>query len=164
MTSNSSDSSSSDSESSASSDSDDSSSPVVPSKADPSTSKITDERRVKLSAELEVLTSEGQGLKHAISDDEYDSDEDGPKKSATANPMSAFSTKHELEDPPLPVVEIEELDEDEKMEVVGSIMSVVGNAVIIQASEHGAHRVLDTGSVLAFQNRRVLGAVCLDPL
>lgn len=55
---------------------------------------------------------------------------------------------------------MEEVGLEEKMEAVGSILSVVGSAVIVQAYEHGSHRVLDTGSVLAFENRRVLGAVC----
>lgn len=101
------------------------------------------------------------------SDDSDDGDSDlegggGPSKSTktpNANPISAFSSKHELENPPVPTVELEEVGPEEKMEMVGSIMSVVGSAVIVQAVEHGSHRVLDTGSVLAFENRRVLGAV-----
>lgn len=138
----------------------DSSSPVIFKR---SPSKITDKQRTKLSVELEQLTSNrkpGEAV-----DDDYDSEEDGPrKKGASANPVSAFSTKHELEDPPIPLVEIEELEAEERMEVVGSIMSIVGSAVIVQAFDHGSHRVLDTGSVLAFENRKVLGAVSMNPL
>lgn len=72
---------------------------------------------------------------------------------------SSFASKHELADPPVPVVEIADIGPEERMEPVGNVMSIVGNAVIVQASDHGSHRVLDTGSLLVFEDRKVLGAV-----
>lgn len=75
---------------------------------------------------------------------------------------SFFASKHEISEPPIPIIDINEIGPDERMEAVGSIMSVVGTAVIVQAAfgnGHGTHRVLDTGSLLVFEDRKVLGAV-----
>lgn len=84
---------------------------------------------------------------------ELDEDADQPVTS------SSFASKHELADPPVPVVEIADIGPEERMEPVGNVMSIVGNAIIVQASDHGSHRVLDTGSLLVFEDRKVLGAV-----
>lgn len=120
--------------------------------------------------------------------DSEDEDEDGIKTLVTAGPSSSknpkkqsandnngldgedeqpitssfFASKHEISEPTIPIIDITEIGADERMESVGSIMSVVGTAVIVQAAignGHGTHRVLDTGSLLVFEDRKVLGAV-----
>lgn len=139
--------------------------------------KITNESHALLSAEIDKLKSTSSSRPTTVTipaplsdiDSDEDADDDGGggssrKKQADGVSVSAsaFVTKHELENPPVPVVELEQLEPHEHIEPVGSIMSLVGSAVIVQAINHGSHRVLDTGSLLAFEDRKVFGAVSLS--
>jgi hypothetical protein len=138
------------------------------------TNKITNESHALLSAEIDKLESTSSSrpttvtipapLSDIDSDGDADDDERGgasQKKQADGGSASVFATKNELENPPVPMVELEELEPHERIEPIGSIMSLVGSAVIVQTISHGSHRILDTGSLLAFEDRKVFGAVSL---
>lgn len=139
---------------------------------------MTNEAHSLLSAQIDKLesTSSSRPTSVAIPGPLFDSDSDGdaddddgegegaPRKKRAEGGFSftsAFATRHEVENPPVPMVELEHLEPHERIELVGNIMSVVGSAVIVQALEHGSQRVLDTGSLLTFEDRMVLGAVSM---
>ena len=42
---------------------------------------------------------------------------------------------------------------------IGSVYNIVDNAVIVIAKVSGEYRVLDSGSILVFEDRQVLGVV-----
>lgn len=121
--------------------------------------RITNSKHAKLSAELRSFVHIPAPLSDLSSDNDSDTEGPRPPKGSSTIASSIFTSKHELENPPVPPVEIEEIGPEETMEPVGVIMSVVGPAVIVQADAHGSQRVLDTGSLLCFADRRVLGAV-----
>ncbi|KAF9516580.1 hypothetical protein BS47DRAFT_1292210, partial [Hydnum rufescens UP504] len=59
--------------------------------------------------------------------------------------------------PKLPT--IAKVDDDEELEAVGEVMSIVGTVVIVKAYQDGSNRVLDTDSMLVFEDRKVLGLI-----
>lgn len=122
------------------------------------------------------------------SDSDSDSDmETEPKKKLTPEErekaLIAFDAMNEDEEPaPTTILhtanEILQLPEvkrpdiklgpDAKLEVMGTVMSIVDNVVVIQAAQSGEVRVLDSGTIAAFlgakdengiQSREVLGEV-----
>lgn len=110
--------------------------------SDESDSILTASRRARLKTKLdEAILGPLDG----------DGDDDDPKPTPTS-----FNTKNQIEPevkpPPVSMVE-----EDERLELVGEIMSVVNSVVIVKAHQGGDNRVLDTDSLLVFDDRKVLG-------
>lgn len=113
--------------------------------SDESESILTASRRARLKIKLDEAILgplDGDG-----------DDEDEPKPTPTS-----FNTKNQIEPevkpPPVSMVE-----EDERLELVGEVMSVVNSVVIVKAHQGGDNRVLDTDSLLVFDDRKVLGLV-----
>jgi hypothetical protein len=88
-----------------------------------------------------------------------DADADGPTSTATA-----LRTKNEVQDPDVAVPDITEVGIDEALEKIGTVMSVIENVVVVKGLGSGvenraAERALDSGTLLVFGDRRVLGYV-----
>lgn len=91
--------------------------------------------------------------KLANSDDE---DEDLGGKT-TSGPLK---TTNEVVDPDVAPPSIERVGDDEILEIVGEVMSVIGSVVVVKGQPGSAvERVLDTGSLLVWDDRHVLGEV-----
>ena len=58
---------------------------------------------------------------------------------------------------------ITQVGPDEQLEKVGEVMNIVNNVVIVKGLESGTHRALeralDSGTLLVYEDRRVLGYV-----
>lgn len=93
------------------------------------------------------------------SDPEEDEDED-TMASYKGNPALAFTSAHEIQ-PVVNIPQVTKIDDTIEVQRVGEIQSVVGAAVVIQSSVGGQFRVLDTDSLLVFEDRTVLGLVSL---
>lgn len=89
----------------------------------------------------------------------HNDDEDGPAP-AEVTPHT-FATKHEEVNPKIEMPKVLEVGETERMELVGYIMSLVDSVVIVQSTKQGKEQVLDTDSLLVFDDRKVLGHVRL---
>lgn len=99
----------------------------------------------------------------AISDDE-DENEAGP---STKN--SALRTKNEIQEPDVVVPDITEVGEDEPLEKIGTVSSIIDNVVIVRglpsaieskaSQSKASERALDSESLLVFEDRKVLGYV-----
>ncbi|KAJ2688645.1 hypothetical protein IWW39_002042 [Coemansia spiralis] len=68
-------------------------------------------------------------------------------------------TRNEVLDPQIPELTMTELPDTAQLTSLGAIHSIVANSVIIQAHISGERHVLDSESVLCFDDRRVLGLV-----
>ncbi|KAG8942609.1 hypothetical protein FRC04_003596 [Tulasnella sp. 424] len=91
--------------------------------------------------------------KLANSDDE---DEDLGGKT-TSGPLK---TTNEVVDPDVAPPSIERVGDDEILEIVGEVMSVIGSVVVVKGQPgSGVEKVLDTGSLLVWDDRHVLGEV-----
>ena len=89
--------------------------------------------------------------------DMSDVDDEGDSAPMAVDP-TAFNTKNEIIPvPKLPT--IAKVEDDEELEPVGEVMSIVGTVVIVKAYQDGSNRVLDTDSMLVFEDRKVLGLV-----
>lgn len=94
-----------------------------------------------------------QPSKLANSDDE---DEDLGGKT-TSGPLK---TTNEVVDPDVAPPSIERVGDDEILEIVGEVMSVIGSVVVVKGQPGSAvEKVLDTGSLLVWDDRHVLGEV-----
>ncbi|KAH7100679.1 Gar1/Naf1 RNA binding region-domain-containing protein [Auriculariales sp. MPI-PUGE-AT-0066] len=84
-------------------------------------------------------------------------DEDEP-----ANSTAAAATAHEIVKPPVSMLEITEVDPSEAIVHIGEVMSIIDSVVVVkglpQVTVPMLHeRVLDTESLLVFEDRTVLG-------
>lgn len=84
-------------------------------------------------------------------------DEDGP--GAAAITPHSFATKHEEVNPQISLPTISQVGEDEPIEEVGKVMSFVDSVVIVKSTMKDTQKVLDTESLLVFDDRKVLGHV-----
>ncbi len=87
-------------------------------------------------------------------------DGEGPVVLHKGDPTLAFRSANETQ----PIVkrsQVTKIDDMAEVQRIGEIQSVVGTAVIIQSSMGGQFRVLDTDSLLVFEDRTVLGFVSL---
>ncbi|KAG5647738.1 hypothetical protein DXG03_008461 [Asterophora parasitica] len=89
-----------------------------------------------------------------------DDEESGPAPASGAY----FQTKNEVVEADIVVPDIAEVGPEEYLEKVGEIMTIMGNTVIIHgvASEtagRGSERVLDSDTLLVFQDRKVMGYI-----
>jgi len=86
-------------------------------------------------------------------------DEDDEPTTATA-----LATAHEIVKPPISVPTITEVGPEEHIVHVGEVMSVIDSVVVVKGMPRGekvvAGQVLDTDSLLVFEDRKVLGQVC----
>ncbi|KAJ2732798.1 hypothetical protein IW152_003522 [Coemansia sp. BCRC 34962] len=87
-----------------------------------------------------------------IAEGEDDDEDQQPSNSAPA-------TRNEILDPLIPELTMTELPATAQLTSLGAIHSIVANSVIIQAHISGERHVLDSESVLCFDNRRVLGLI-----
>ncbi|KAJ2806833.1 hypothetical protein H4R20_001539 [Coemansia guatemalensis] len=116
------------------------------------------ESSASTSSDLEVDTdseadSDGQSdIMQMIADD----DEDDDLAPGTA---TTLVTRHELLNPPVPELTITQLPDTAQLCALGAIHSIVGSSVTIEAHISGEMHVLDTESLVAFDNRKVLGMI-----
>lgn len=68
-------------------------------------------------------------------------------------------TKNEIELPPVEPLPISVVPEEMPLEEIGTIHSLVGENLIVEAKVSGEYRVLDVDSILCFADRSVLGRV-----
>ncbi|KIM32270.1 hypothetical protein M408DRAFT_20589 [Serendipita vermifera MAFF 305830] len=76
-----------------------------------------------------------------------------------AQPSSMFATAHEIIAPQVTMPSITEVPDDEPIEIIGEVMSIVDSVVVVKSLDNGMQRVLDTDSLLVLENRKVLGLV-----
>ncbi|KAK0636492.1 Gar1/Naf1 RNA binding region-domain-containing protein [Bombardia bombarda] len=95
-------------------------------------------------------------MEQAASDGEGDG-EGGPGRSGRG-PIAPLRTKNELpeEAPPKPDIVI---GADEKIEILGHVLNIVGTVVVVHSNNPGEVQVLDLGSVLCKEDRTVVGAL-----
>ena len=73
-------------------------------------------------------------------------------------------TKNEISEPSIVMPDITEIGDQEPLEKVGEIMSIIENIVIVKGlpsptENKAAERALDSDSLLVFDDRKVLGYV-----
>lgn len=103
--------------------------------------------RVKQLASLTALTR--------ITDSDAEDEDDAPSGSA----KQYAGTKNEILVPEVEVPEIAEVPADDVLEQVGEIMTIIDSVIVVKGNTTGVHRVLDTDSLLVFEDRKVLGKV-----
>jgi hypothetical protein len=108
-------------------------------------SKITKQHK-KNKAKLSRLVAEEN-------DPDDDSDSMGEKK------RNVPVTAHEIAMPTVVLPSITEIGPDEPMELIGEVLNVVDSVVVVKSAQNGMQRVLDTESLLVFEDRKVLGLV-----
>ncbi|KAG9021963.1 hypothetical protein FS837_006835, partial [Tulasnella sp. UAMH 9824] len=87
-----------------------------------------------------------------------DSDDDDDVGGRTHS--GPLKTANEVVDPNVEPPSIEEVGEDEILEIVGEVMSIIGSVVVVKGLPgSAAEKVLDTGSLLVWEDRHVLGEV-----
>ncbi|KAJ2769433.1 hypothetical protein IWQ56_002553 [Coemansia nantahalensis] len=91
-----------------------------------------------------------KSIRRMIADDD---DEDG---AGTA----VLVTRHEVPEPAVPAPPITQIPETAQLCALGAVHSVVGSSVIVQAHISGEKHVLDSESLVAFADGRVLGLLC----
>ncbi|KIY51311.1 NAF1-domain-containing protein [Fistulina hepatica ATCC 64428] len=70
-----------------------------------------------------------------------------------------IQTKNEILESLIKLPDIEQLSPDEQLEKVGDIMNVVDNVVIVRSSPLDSNNVLDSETLLVFEDRTVLGYI-----
>lgn len=101
-----------------------------------------------------------------IHDDDGD-DDDGASGPITA--QSYFQTKNEVTLVEIPIPNIDTVGPEEQLEKVGEIMNIIDNVAIITGSgsevgNRGLERVLDSETLLVFEDRKVMGYVGVSAL
>jgi len=95
----------------------------------------------------------------------YDDDEYGE---TTSGATTYLQTKNEVVDVPIVIPDLEAIGMDEVLEKVGEVLSVVGDIVIVKglpskSANRASERALDSGTLLVFEDRKVLGYVRFNP-
>lgn len=86
-----------------------------------------------------------------------DSDDENGPAASSGGPLR---TVNEIASPDIPVPEIEYVEETETLEFLGEVMSIIDCVVVVKGSSGlNGEKVLDTGSLLAWEDRKVLGLV-----
>ena len=131
-----------------------------PSRLSSSSDSSSDE-----SSSEESTDDELEIRRYAAADNVMDFDEDEDEGGRGTTSSEPLRTKHEVVDPSVTVPDIEEVGENEVLEQVGEIMSILENLVIVKGlatnSERASERALDSDSLLVFEDRKVLGYVCV---
>ncbi|KAF8899057.1 Gar1/Naf1 RNA binding region-domain-containing protein [Infundibulicybe gibba] len=154
---------------------------VVEDSIDSSDDESANGSEAEIEADLVVQVDEEESESKAIpsspsssSDSDSDSESVGENipldadDEEEAGPVSAsntyYQTKHEVPEVDIIVPEVEEVNPDEELEKVGSVLSIIDNVIIVQGlpgsiSGHGAERTLDSDTLLVFEDRKVLGHI-----
>lgn len=83
------------------------------------------------------------------------SDDEGEGKGKTGG---FIRSAHEVDEDVLPIPDVE-ITPEKKIVLLGKIQAAIGNAVLIEASTSGEYQVLESGSLLCSEDRKVLGVV-----
>ncbi|PIA17068.1 NAF1-domain-containing protein [Coemansia reversa NRRL 1564] len=116
------------------------------------------ESSASTSSDLDINTdneadSDGQSdILQMIADDDEDEE-------FTTGTATTLVTRHELSNPPVPELTITQLPDTAQLCDLGAIHSIVGSSITIQAHISGETHVLDSESLVAFENRKVLGMI-----
>jgi H/ACA ribonucleoprotein complex non-core subunit NAF1 len=99
----------------------------------------------------------------------YDDDDDGDGESGPITAQSYFQTKNEVTLVEIPIPNIDTVGPEEHLEKVGEIINIIDNVAIIKGSgsEVGNRRlekVLDSETLLVFEDRKVMGYVGVSAL
>ncbi|KAG8898277.1 hypothetical protein FRC01_010965 [Tulasnella sp. 417] len=87
-----------------------------------------------------------------------DSDDDDEVEGRTNS--APVKTTNEVVDPNVVPPSIEKVGDDELLEIVGDVMNIIGSVVVVKGLPgSAAEKVLDTGSLLVWDDRHVLGEV-----
>lgn len=105
--------------------------------------------RAKQLASLAILTGPG--------DSDVDDDEDTPAGSTT----QYSGTKNEILLPEVQTPGLTKVPPDDVLEEVGQVMTIIDSVVVVKGRTSGVDRVLDTDSLLVFDDRNVFGLVSL---
>ncbi|KAJ1727848.1 hypothetical protein LPJ61_004359 [Coemansia biformis] len=97
---------------------------------------------------------EGKSVIQLIAEGGGDDDEDGIGPGSVT-----LVTRHEITNPTVPEPPIAQVPDSAQLCALGAIHSIVGSSVIIQAHISGETHVLDSESLVAFADGKVLGMV-----
>ncbi|KAH0557107.1 hypothetical protein GP486_005102 [Trichoglossum hirsutum] len=86
------------------------------------------------------------------------SDDEGGGRKGKGGSSTQLRTKNEIEDVKVEKPNIN-ITSEMKIEELGEIDKIIDNLVLIKAKVSGEYQVLDSGSVLCFEDRRVMGVV-----
>jgi H/ACA ribonucleoprotein complex non-core subunit NAF1 len=103
--------------------------------------------RAKQVASLAVLTGPN--------DSDVEDDEDVPAGSV----IQYSGTKNEIMLPEVQSPELTQVPPDDVLEQMGEVMTIIDSVVVVRGHTSGFNRVLDTDSLLVFDDRKVLGLV-----
>ncbi|KZT54117.1 NAF1-domain-containing protein [Calocera cornea HHB12733] len=81
--------------------------------------------------------------------DEVDDEGGGPTG------LAAFASKNEIVTPDVNVPDFDEISPDDKIENIGEIMNIVDSVVVVKGRTNAQYQVIDTGSLLVFEDRKV---------
>jgi H/ACA ribonucleoprotein complex non-core subunit NAF1 len=92
--------------------------------------------------------------------DNGDEDDDDDGEGGPGSSKNAYAqTKNEIPDVPINIPDIEEVSNHEQLEHVGEIMAIINNVVIVKGDVRSSDRVLDTDTLLVFEDHKVFGYV-----
>jgi H/ACA ribonucleoprotein complex non-core subunit NAF1 len=90
-------------------------------------------------------------------------DDEGDDEAGATSHANYLATKNEAE-PAVSVPDIEAVGAEEVLEIVGEIVNIMDQVVIVRGQEsdiagRGSDKALDSGTLLVFEDRTVLGHV-----
>ncbi|KAF8600818.1 NAF1-domain-containing protein [Ceratobasidium sp. AG-I] len=88
-------------------------------------------------------------------DSDVEDEDDAPSGSS----KQYAGTKNEILVPEVEVPDITEVPADDVLEQIGEIMTIIDSVIVVKGNTTGVHCVLDTDSLLVFEDRKVLGKV-----
>ncbi|CCO32766.1 H/ACA ribonucleoprotein complex non-core subunit NAF1 AltName: Full=Nuclear assembly factor 1 [Rhizoctonia solani AG-1 IB] len=100
-------------------------------------------------------TKKQPALQQVLGDSDAEDDEDAPSGSIA----QYAGTKNEVLLPEVKAPELTIVPPEEVIELIGEVMTVIDSVVVIKGYASGVDRVLDTDSLLAFEDRKVFGVV-----
>ncbi|KAH0537020.1 hypothetical protein FGG08_006155 [Glutinoglossum americanum] len=86
------------------------------------------------------------------------SDNEGGNRKGKSGSSAQLRTRNEIEDAKVAKPDTN-ITTEMKIEELGEIDKIVGNLVLVKAKVSGEYQVLDSGSLLCFEDRRVMGVV-----
>ncbi|KAF8713772.1 Gar1/Naf1 RNA binding region, partial [Rhizoctonia solani] len=94
-------------------------------------------------------------LQQVPGDSDAEDDEDGPSGSIA----QYAGTKNEVLLPEVKTPELTVVPPEDILELIGEVMTIIDSVVVVKGYASGVDRVLDTDSLLAFEDRNVFGVV-----
>lgn len=129
------------------------SSPYESSSDDTTTTMDSDDSSDEDDEDYPILSPEEQA--RILMQAENDSDDEGAGKGKTGGHIKTANEQPE-EVPPIPDITI---TPDMKIVHLGNVQAIVENAVLIEANVSGEYQVLESGSLLCSEDRKVVGVV-----